>query len=322
MQQISLIVTILNEEETIVPLLESILEQQILPNEVIIVDGGSDDKSVELVNNFISISKNSHSKLPIKLFQKKGNRSVGRNHAINKAKYTWIAVTDAGCILHPDWLQELLKEQHLLGTDVVAGYYSAKPQTMFEEAVVPYALVMPDKVDEENFLPATRSVLFSKNIWQVVGGFNEKLDDNEDYDFARKVKARVSKIGFSKRAIVYWKPTSNLRSFYKMIFRFARGDIYAGILRPKVLLIILRYFFGISLFIWGLTELKSAENIWILFGIIPALLSFYIMWSILKNYRYTPRGWIMLPILQIVSDLAVLGGSLSGLIKSKFSATK
>ena len=99
MQKVSLIITILNEEKTIISLLDSILKQKTIPNEVIIVDGGSDDKSVEFVNNFIRSLEERRFKLSIKLFLKKGNRSVGRNFAIEKAKHAWIAVTDAGCTL-------------------------------------------------------------------------------------------------------------------------------------------------------------------------------------------------------------------------------
>jgi len=314
MQKVSLIITILNEEKTIDSLLDSILKQKTIPNEVIIVDGGSDDKSVEFVNNFIRSLEERRFKLSIKLFLKKGNRSVGRNFAIEKAKYAWIAVTDAGCTLDSKWLQELLRMQKQLNTEVVAGYYSAKPRTAFQEAVVPYVLVMPDRVDEKNFLPATRSVLFSKNIWQKVGGFNEKLSDNEDYDFARKLKNSVINIGFSKKAVVIWEPCSSLKSFYKMIFRFARGDVSAGILRPKVVLVFLRYLVGTSVFIWGIIERINTGKIWILFGVIPSFLMIYLLWSIYKNYHYTPRGWYLLPLLQITSDIAVMFGSFSGFI--------
>ncbi|MBU0974279.1 glycosyltransferase [Patescibacteria group bacterium] len=321
MKKVSLIVTILNEEKTIISLLDSIVQQVIKPDEVVIVDGGSKDKTVELINDFIKELGKQNSELSFKLYIKKGNRSVGRNFAIEKSKYPLIAVTDAGCVLDKNWLKELIKKQKQLSiatkkdAEVVAGYYSALPKTPFEEAVVPYVLVMPDQVDENNFLPATRSVLFSKNIWQKVGGFDEKLSDNEDYNFARRLKSSGTKIGFSKNAIVFWKPSSNLKSFYKMIFRFARGDTYAGIIRPKVLLIFARYLLGLSVFIWGILQLKFVGNLWILFGVVPTFLVTYILWSIYKNYRYAQCSWYWLPVLQISSDIMVVWGSVWGLVK-------
>ena len=230
-------------------------------------------------------------------------------------RMAWIAVTDAGCILDRNWLKELVEEQTKLKIEVVAGYYSANPKTSFEEAVIPYVLVMPDRVDENNFLPATRSVLFSKNIWKQAGGFNENLSDNEDYDFAKKLQSMGVDIGFAKKAIVNWMPPSTLKSFNKMIFRFARGDVYAGIIRPKVLLIFLRYALGLSVLFWGIFQLKITGNIWILFGLVPVIIVSYILWSIYKNYHYAPSGKYWLPVLQLSSDIAVMWGSVCGLIK-------
>ena len=174
MKKISLVITTLNEEQTIIPLLKSIREQSVVPDEVVIVDGGSIDRTVMLIKKFETKVLRSEN-IKTRVFIKKGNRSVGRNYAIEKAKNSWIAVTDAGCILDRNWLKELVEEQTKLKIEVVAGYYSANPKTSFEEAVIPYVLVMPDRVDENNFLPATRSVLFSKNIWKQAGGFNENL---------------------------------------------------------------------------------------------------------------------------------------------------
>ena len=48
----ALISTILNEENTIDDFLNSILNQSILPDEVIIVDGGSSDKTLTRIRKY------------------------------------------------------------------------------------------------------------------------------------------------------------------------------------------------------------------------------------------------------------------------------
>ncbi|MBP7700469.1 glycosyltransferase [Candidatus Woesebacteria bacterium] len=312
MKKVSLIITILNEEETIISLLESVVGQTILPNEFIIVDGGSSDKTIKLINKFVKKTQKTI-KFPIKILTKKGNRSKGRNFAIENSSFDWIAITDGGCILDKYWLEELTQKQRKIGAQVVAGYYSAKASTSFEKAVVPYVLVMPDKLDENNFLPATRSVLLNKKIWQNAGKFNENLSDNEDYEFSKRLKNTGVEIGFAKTAIVYWLPRKTLKSFINMIFRFARGDIQAGIVRPKVLLIFGRYFVGLLLLIFGIYQYFWQQNVWILFGLLPVLMLLYILWSIVKNYRYSKQSFYWYPVLQISSDLAVMWGSIKGL---------
>src|SRR3989344_5020828 len=98
--KISLIITTLNEQKTILPLLQSIKLQTKKPAEVIIVDAGSEDNTVSLIKQF----KNS-SQLNLKLFIQKGNRAAGRNYAVKKAVGQGIAVTDAGCVLNKNWLK-------------------------------------------------------------------------------------------------------------------------------------------------------------------------------------------------------------------------
>lgn len=322
--KISLVITILNERNSIESLLTALQAQSVLPHETIIVDGGSHDGTYEWLEKNLSRFRT----LGLKILTAKGNRSVGRNTGISLAKNDWIAITDAGCIPHANWLEKLkakvvshqLKDRWVEGL-VVAGYYDAKPQTPFEEAVVPYVLVMPDRVNPQTFLPATRSVLFHKRIWNELNGFDEQLSDNEDYDFAKRLEKLARErnlsgyelpleIVFAKAAKVTWIPRTNLKSFGWMIYRFARGDAKAGIWRPKVGLVFVRYIL-LLLISLGLIAMGS----WITLLVVWLLgICFYATWSIQKNIEYVPHGWYWLPVLQVVADFEVMRGSLRGVI--------
>lgn len=309
---VSVVVTVLNESATISYLLDALSHQTVAPTQTIIVDGGSSDGTSDLIKNW----QDEHPQFKLTLLHQPGNRSVGRNYGIKAAKTELVAITDAGCEPDPTWLEELLKA-HLTSRPasqspesnppaVVAGYYYAQPETPFQQAVVPYALVMPERVNPDTFLPATRSLLLAKSTWQKTGGFPEQLSDNEDYAWARSLKQFQIPVTFTSHARVKWFPRQNLQQFATMIFRFARGDAFAQAWRPKVLFIFVRYLLGV-LFL-GLWPFFPPAAFILLLGLIC-----YLGWAIKKNLRYVPNGWYWLPILQLVSDVMVMSGTLVGL---------
>ena len=314
--KISLVCTVFNEEKTITQFLESINVQSKFPDEIIIVDGGSKDDTVKKISEFIF--SNTKKAPTIKLIFKEGNRSVGRNAGIGVASGKIIVSSDAGCILDKYWIREIVKPFADKKVDVVAGYYKGVSKNIFQKSLIPYVLVMEDKINEGEFLPATRSMAFKKTIWEKVGGFNEKLSHNEDFSFANELKASGAKMVFAKNAIVEWIPRSNLKQAFVMFFRFALGDIQAKLYREKVVYIFLRYMFGLYLLFLAAVMRSMFLNIFILL-----LLFTYVAWSIKKNYKYVnnPRAYFYLPVLQFISDIAVMSGTLVGLAQS-FSVSK
>lgn len=307
MKKISVICTVYNEEATIKLLLSSLAKQTCQPFEVIICDGQSTDTTQKIIKDFAA----QHPRLQIKLIEKKGNRSVGRNVAISAAQTDLIAITDAGCIPQDNWLEELLRKYEDTDAPVVAGYYKGLPQTSFEEAVVPYALVMPGRINEKTFLPATRSMLLEKEVWEGLGGFDEQLSLNEDYPFAKKIAASGYKIVFAKKAVVGWLPRKNLPEFVTMIARFAQGDAEAKILRPKVAFIFVRYFLLVLTFLIILyySTWRSAVSF------LLVLFVLYSLWAIEKNKKYVKNGWYWLPLLQYTADISVMLGTIKGVAK-------
>lgn len=314
--KVSLAITVFNEEESIVSLLESIMHQIKRPDEVIIVDGGSNDTTVERIKEFIN---RFDKKRVIKLFKKKCNRPEGRNLAIAKAKFAIIAITDAGCILHRKWLKEITDPFKDKNTDIVSGYYKTLKASTFEQAVAAYTLVMPDKIDPKQFLPSARSMAIRKIVWKKAGGFPIEFPLNEDYVFARKLKRLGKQFSFTKKAIVYWKPRENILKAFLMFFYFSTGDSMAGILRPKVFLIFVRY----VLVLW-LLVISFYFSFSFMLRIISYILLAYVLWSIWKNYKYVRRreAFIFLPILQFTSDIAVILGTSFGFFKSLWDTQK
>ena len=92
-----------DEASTIQELIESINQQSRKPDEVIFVDGGSRDATVELLRN--ACEKNPTFRL---IAARKALPGQGRNIGVAQANYDWIAFTDAGNRLEPDWLEQLI----------------------------------------------------------------------------------------------------------------------------------------------------------------------------------------------------------------------
>lgn len=316
-RKISFITTVYNESLTITSFLDSLFAQTKLPNEIIIVDGGSRDETVSLIKEFEQKAKKK--KITFQVFVKKGNRSIGRNEAIKRAHGEIIACSDAGNILDKEWIENIIQPFADKKVDVVAGYYKGKVKTIFQKCLLPFAFVMPDKVNPDTFLPSTRSIAFTKKIWEKSGGFDEYLSHNEDYAFSRTLKEKGAHIVFAKNAIVSWIPRNTFREAYIMFFRFAYGDIEAHILRSKVILLFARYILALYLIFLCLLY-KSILGTFIIFALIVC----YIFWSIMKNYRYVKdyRAFYFLPALQFTADAAVLSGTTVAYIKKIIIETR
>lgn len=305
--KVSIAITVLNEERTIVGLLESIFHQTKKPDEVVIVDGGSTDRTVSLIKEFQR--RYDKGEVIQLIVEKNSNRAKGRNLAIERATFEIVALTDAGCILDPNWLFEITKPFKDPRVEIVSGYYKDRARSVFEKCVAAYVFVMPDRVDVKKFLPSSRSMAMRKSLFRETGGFPKEYPLNEDYVFNLRLKKLNKQFFFNKKAICYWLPRENIRESFSMFYRFAKGDSQARIFRPKVLLIFLRYLFGL------LFLLLSLMNSLFLPLLAIGLLS-YTIWSILKNYRYVKdvRALLYLPLLQFTSDIAAMAGTSSGLL--------
>src|SRR5947208_3320536 len=103
LMEISLVIPVKNEEGSLENLYSSIRQQTRRPDEVVIVDGGSTDKTVEIGRR---LSADESDFKFIETPQASPGR--GRNIGIENARFEWIAFTDAGIKLEADWLKNLV----------------------------------------------------------------------------------------------------------------------------------------------------------------------------------------------------------------------
>ena len=182
-------------------LLDSLLDQSLPPDEVVICDGGSTDNTLIILNEYKQW-------LPLKIVSAPGsNISTGRNTAIAAAAGPIIAATDAGVTLSPRWLEAITRPLRAGESAVVSGWFEGDPFTDFE--VVMSATVLPavEDVNPDTFLPSSRSVAFLKSAWEAVHGYPEWLDYSEDLVFDRALRQLHGPFPFVEQATAYFRPT-------------------------------------------------------------------------------------------------------------------
>ncbi|EKE12690.1 MAG: sugar transferase related protein [uncultured bacterium] len=310
---ISICITVFNEEGTISALLDSLVNQTKKPDEIVIVDGGSTDRTVEIINHYQKRFGD------IKLLKEKCTRAKGRNLSVELARNEIIAITDAGCVADKNWLKNLVGPFANGGIDVSAGFYRMTGSNPFRRAMSVFLGTAPRNFNM-TFLPSTRSVAFTRKIWVDIGGFPEGMKEAaEDTAFNYKLVNFGAKISRVKSAIVEWGMPKTLKDFFWKTFAYAKGDVKLkiwifpekGIMSHniKVLSVFFRYLIGILLLVFSFRTP-------LFFAVFAICLFAYLFWSFRKVFLEFGDWKVSLwgPILQITSDMAVIGGFTSGIL--------
>jgi glycosyltransferase involved in cell wall biosynthesis len=305
----SLVVTVLNEANSLPRLLDSLAAQTRQPDDVVICDGGSTDGTLSLLE--------SEDRFPLHVVQRPGaNISQGRNLAVKAATGEIIAVTDAGVRLDPTWLERITAPLESGEAQTVAGFFRPDPESLFETAMG--ATVLPEVQDirPERFLPSSRSVAFRKSAWNAVGGYPEWLDYCEDLIFDLRLRARYGPFVFVPEALVYFRPRPSLRAFFLQYYRYARGDGKADLWRMRHAIRYSTYLIAVPLI--AAVGAISHPGWWALCSIaLPAM--FWVPWRRLSrvwddmSLLQKLKAALWVPIIRITGDSAKMMGYPAGL---------
>lgn len=196
--KVSVVIPVYNEERYLRACLKSIMAQVEMPDEIIVVDNNSTDKSVAIAKEF-----------PVKILtQKRQGISFTRNKGFNAAKYEIIVRTDADTRVPKHWIKHIKRaferDPKLIGLSGPALFYDASkamdkinlPMFMFLDSL--YRLFV-----KHAFLFGPNMAI-RKSAWEKVK--NKVCNDNkqvhEDMDLSMHL-AKYGKLKFDRKFPVY-----------------------------------------------------------------------------------------------------------------------
>ncbi|XPF96129.1 glycosyltransferase family 2 protein [Colwellia sp. RE-S-Sl-9] len=202
--KLSAVIPLFNKSQYIKRAIESILNQNHPVDEIIIVDDGSTDNSVEIVN---SIKSN---KLKI-ISQKNQGVSSARNNGIKNASNEYVLLIDADDIWLPHFTTEIIK---LIKAYPTAGMFATAYSFIKFKKITPANLrfVPKDSGLIQNYflscikadLPVTASsVAIKKEAFYQVGGFIQGMAMGEDQLLWSRIAYKYP-IAFSNTISVYY----------------------------------------------------------------------------------------------------------------------
>ena len=304
-EKVSLVTTFLNEQASIGEFLESVKAQTRPPDEVVLVDGGSRDRTVETVRQAVGDDPR------FRLIEKPGNRSVGRNAGIETATGAIIAVTDAGCRLDAHWLEYIVAPLEAdAAVGVASGYYAPDARTLLEQAVAAATVRTAGEENPETFLPSSRSVAFRKATWRKAGGYPEHQKYNEDTPFDLRMKAAGARFAFEPRAVVHWRQHPSLWRVFRQFYGYAVGDAQERIWFPHYTKAYAVFGVLVALVIAGI----FAHRVW--WGVLGVTALYWLRYTLRSKRR--GFGWLaslLSPLVMATVDKAHVLGYAAGRLR-------
>lgn len=198
----SVIIPLYNKEDYIKETLESVFNQNFKDFEIIVVNDGSTDASIDIVNTYTD------EKLRI-IDQENSGLSKARNIGIRSSKSDYIALLDADDLWMEDYLKTIYKliqnnkKEFVFATNLklltlkdTPILFSKEFDTSCEEIITNYF-----KISNNIFGPS--SLVIKKSVFNDIGYFNELINYGEGDEFFIKCFGIYNLVYYSYPKIYY-----------------------------------------------------------------------------------------------------------------------
>ena len=226
---ISVVIPLYNKEQSIVATLQSVFDQNYTDYEVIIVDDGSTDNSLNVVRSFVhSFTPSFNININI-IHQENAGVSAARNTGILAANGEYVAFLDADDL----WDEEYLMEQSRMIHDFPAaamwginfaetynGKLVRRRDTALPDSYRGYVENYFQMSGRESDLFCSSSVVIRKNVFEHVGVFDERLKYSEDNDMWWRIIATYPVAFYDQYMVFYRVDAENRALSHKMRLRY------------------------------------------------------------------------------------------------------
>lgn len=221
---VSLVIPVRNETAKAAMLVESVACQSFAPAEVVVVDGGSTDGTAALVRELTAHD-------PRFQVVEAGDATPGRgrNVGIAQARHGWVALTDAGIRLEPQWLERLVEAaQDDSAAGIVYGNVEPFVRTQWEEwSALAHVPPKYDRPGGKARGPSVASMLLKKSAWEAVGGFPD-CRAVEDIIFMDRLAAAGIKAVWAPGATVWWELRPDPVGTFRKFALYSKVNAWAG----------------------------------------------------------------------------------------------
>jgi len=319
---------VLNIEECVNAIYNSKLKNG-LSIEVILVDGLSDDGTLEVVNDL----KKRYSTL-IVVNNIKQVTPVAFNLGIKKAQGEFVQIIGARQIISANYLQGCIDT---LNTDkdiwCVGGGVENVYQTK-ESEIIGLAMASSFGVGAGNFRVAKKSEftdtvgtpMYRMNVFTKIGYFNENLVRNQDDEFNYRVTSNGGKIFLNTEITIKYFVRASVSKLFKQYMQYGYWKVYVNKLHNTITSVrqLIPLFFVIGIILGAiLTFFSSIFTMLFLIGIsLYCLLAIYFGVKSSSNVSKALRVMLIFPVLHWSYGYGYLKGLIHFFILKKNPSQK
>lgn len=184
----SVIIPALNEEVHLPVLLNSLAVQTDKDFEVIVIDGGSTDKTEEKAKEFACKFKNfTYHKEKLK------NVSMSRNRGAKFAQAEWLIFFDADVEIETDFVRQIKENILSKNLDALTVWNRSKEDNLTGKIILGMLNISMSMMQKIQPVANGPCMLMKREIFNAVHGFDIEIKFGEDYDLMLRMKKLIKK---------------------------------------------------------------------------------------------------------------------------------